>query len=126
YGIKPVIVGGKESWIIADFLAEKKIDVILRASHELPSRQDEAIDQPFKTPSVLHSKGVRFAISMEGSWQQRNLPFQAGQAVALGLHYEAAMSAITGNAAVTAGIADRVGTLETGKSATLFVSGGDA
>lgn len=126
YGIKPVIVGGKESWIIADFLAEKKIDVILRNTHDLPSRQDEAIDQPFKTPSILHSKGVRFAISMNGSWQQRNLPFQAGQAVGYGLPYEAALSAITGNAAAIAGIGERVGTLETGKAATLFVSEGDA
>lgn len=126
YGIKPVIVGGKESWIIADFLAEKKIDVILRNTHDLPSRQDEAIDQPFKTPSILHSKGVRFAISMNGSWQQRNLPFQAGQAVGFGLPYEAALSSISGNAAAIAGIGESVGTLETGKAATLFVSEGDA
>jgi imidazolonepropionase-like amidohydrolase len=126
YGITPVIVGGKESWIIADFLAEKKIDVILRATHELPSRQDEAIDQPFRTPSVLHAKGVRFALSMEGAWKQRNLPFQAGQAIGFGLPYDAALSSITGNAAAIAGIGDRVGTLEKGKTATLFVSEGDA
>lgn len=126
YGINPVIVGAKESWIIADFLAEKKIDIILRATHDLPSRQDESIDQPFKTPFVLHSKGIRFAISMDGSWQQRNLPFQAGHAVGFGLPYDAALSAITGNAAAIAGISDRIGTLETGKTATLFISEGDA
>jgi len=75
---------------------------------------------------MLHQAGVLFCISNDGFWQQRNLAFQAGHAVGYGLPYEAALSAITLNAAKILGIDKRAGTLETGKDATLFISEGDA
>jgi imidazolonepropionase-like amidohydrolase len=56
----------------------------------------------------------------------RNLPFMAGTAVAHGLPYEEAVKALTINAATILGIDKKYGTLEVGKSATLFVSYGDA
>jgi imidazolonepropionase-like amidohydrolase len=92
----------------------------------LPGRDDEPVDQPYRTPAMLHEKGVLFCISESGSWRQRNLPFQAGQAVGYGLPYEAAVSAITLNAAKIMGYHNRIGSLETGKDATLFISEGDA
>ena len=63
---------------------------------------------------------------MDGFWQQRNLAFQAGQAIAFGLSKEAALSSITYNTAKILGIDQTVGTIETGKDATLFISEGDA
>ncbi len=56
----------------------------------------------------------------------RNLPFYAGTTVAYGLDKEQALQLITLNAAKILGIDAQYGSLETGKSATLFISQGDA
>ncbi|MBL4651012.1 MAG: amidohydrolase family protein [Aureispira sp.] len=128
YGVDVIIQGGAESWKIVDFLKEKNVPVILNDVQQLPRRDDSDIDQPFKTPSILQANGIKFAFSLnrQGSWNVRNLMFQAGQAVGHGLDKEAAISASTLNVAEILGIADRVGSLETGKDATFIVSKGDA
>jgi imidazolonepropionase-like amidohydrolase len=126
FGCKPVLVGAADAWMISDFLAQHKVPVILSKTQRLPSREDEDVDQPFKTAALLQEKGVLFVLGNEGFWQQRNLPFQAGQAAGFGLDKEAAVSAITLNAAKILGIDQTCGSLETGKDATLFISEGDA
>lgn len=128
YGLDVVIQGGTESWKIVDFLKEKNVPVILNDVQQLPRRDDSDIDQPFKTPAVLQANGIKFAFSLnrQGSWNVRNLMFQAGQAVGHGLDKEAAISALTLNVAEILGIEDRVGSLEMGKDATFIVSKGDA
>ncbi|NNE03284.1 MAG: amidohydrolase family protein, partial [Eudoraea sp.] len=60
------------------------------------------------------------------NFQTRNLPFYAGQVVGQGLEKEKAVQLITGNTAKILGIDALYGTLEEGKSATLFISEGDA
>lgn len=126
YGLRPVLIGGNDAWLIADFLRTHQVAVIINPSQRVPAREDEAIDQPFRTAAVLHQAGVLFAFSGEGSWRQRNLPFQAGQAVGFGLPYEAAVSALTLNTAKILGLEATTGSLETGKDATLFICTGDA
>ncbi|GAB4490086.1 MAG: amidohydrolase [Saprospiraceae bacterium] len=126
YGLRVVIVGADDVWLVADFLKTHNVPVILGRTQSLPSREDEAVDQPFKTPAQLHEKGVLFAFSETGAWRQRNLAFQAGQAVGFGLPKEAALSALTLNTAKILGIEATCGSLETGKDATLFISEGDA
>jgi len=126
YGLRVVIVGADEVWLVADFLKTYNVPVILGRTQSLPSREDEAVDQPFRTPAQLHEKGVLFAFSETGAWRQRNLAFQAGQAVGFGLPKEAAVSALTLNTAKILGIEATCGSLETGKDATLFISEGDA
>lgn len=125
-GIKKVLVGANDANLVADFLKLHNVPVILGKTQNLPSREDEDIDQPFKTAALLHEKGVLFAFSNEGFWQQRNLPFQAGQAVAFGLPKEAAIRALTLNTAQILGIDASCGSLEAGKDATLFIAEGDA
>ncbi len=125
-GVKAVIVGGADSWLVADALRAQNVGVILQATHSLPNREDSDIDQPFKTPVLLHQKGVRFCFSLEGSWQQRNLMYQAGQAVGFGLPKEAAVRALTLDAAYLLGIDRSVGSLEPGKDATFILTEGDA
>ncbi len=126
FGVRAVLVGAADAWLIVDFLREHQVPVVLTQTHRLPSREDEDIDQPYKTPAQLHAAGIPFAIASEAAWQQRNLPFEAGQAVGYDLPYEAAVQAITLTPAVLLGIAQRVGSLEVGKDATLFISEGDA
>jgi len=124
--ISPVICGGSESWMIADVLAQKKIPVMLSETHDLPASADADIDQPYKTPALLNKAGVLFCLSIpNGFWQERNLIFQAGTAVAYGLPYEEAVAAITANAAKITGVDANIGTVEKGKAASLIVSTGD-
>jgi imidazolonepropionase-like amidohydrolase len=107
-------------------LAQKSIPVILENPHSLPTYPEEDIKQPYKTPAQLQQAGVLFCLSIpEGFWQERNLMFEAGTAVAYGLSKEEALAAITSNTAKILGIADKAGTLESGKAATLIVSTGD-
>ena len=126
YGAKPVLVGAEDAWLMADFLKTHAVPVILSRTHRLPAREDEDIDQPYKTAAQLHEKGVVFAFSDISAWQQRNVAFQAGQAVGFGLPVEAAVQALTLNTARILGIDERCGSLSTGKDATLFISEGDA
>ncbi len=125
YGFKIVIVGGRESWLVADFLKANNVAVILESTQSLPATEDADVDQPFKTPALLQKAGVLYCIGHEGFWQQRNLAFQAGQAVGFGLGKEEAISALTLNTAKILGIDARTGSLEVGKDANLFVSEGD-
>jgi imidazolonepropionase-like amidohydrolase len=53
------------------------------------------------------------------------LPYEAALAVAYGLPWEAAIRALTVNPAEIFGIADRIGTLQPGREASLFVAEGD-
>lgn len=126
FGITPVIVGGAEAWMVADFLREKNVPVILDDTHRLPSRTDYDVDQPFKLAKQLHDAGVLFCFAKEGNWQLRNLSYQAGHAVGFGLDHEAAIQALTLNTAKILGIDDRTGSLENGKDANLFICEGDA
>ncbi|MFN8300557.1 MAG: amidohydrolase family protein [Chitinophagales bacterium] len=126
FGVKLVIAGGADSWMMADELAQKKVPVILGATHSLPSTGEADVDQPYKTPAVLQKAGVQYCLSIPGGfWQERNLIFMAGTAAAYGLTKEQALSAITQNTAKILGLDASIGTLEKGKDASLIVSTGD-
>ena len=121
-----VLVSATGAYLVADFLKENKIPVILKDTHELPDRPDDNIDMPYKLPYLLSSAGVMVSLSHSGMLGHgRNLPFFAGTAVAFGMDKEEALKTITSNTAKALGIDARVGTLEVGKDATLFVSEGD-
>ena len=125
FGIDVVIVGGSESWQIADLLKQNNIPVILAETHNLPKTMDDDIDQPFKTPYILQRAGVLYALGYFDYTEGRNLMFSAGSAVAYGLTKEEALTAMTLNAAKILGIANTTGSIETGKDANIVVSEGD-
>lgn len=126
FGFDMVIVGGSESYQVADLLREHKVSVILQQPHSLPTATDDDVDQPYKTAAQLQKAGVLFAISDDDSQTRgRNLPFNAGTAAAYGLGKEEALAAITLNAARIMGVADKTGSIEVGKDANIVVSNGD-
>lgn len=125
YQLKLTIVGGRDSWRVADELAARKVPVIFGAPFGIPERDDEAVDIAYATPAKLAKAGVTFALSIGSFWDSRNLPFGAGQAAAFGLDKEQALAAVTLNAAKIAGVDDKLGSLEVGKAATVVVSEGD-
>jgi imidazolonepropionase-like amidohydrolase len=124
--ITPVIVGGDEAHLIIDFLKENNITVVVKQPHALPNSVDDDVNMPYKNGALLANAGVPIVISIDGYWQQRNLPFMAGTVAAWGLDKEKALQAITLNTAKVMGIDKTAGSLEVGKDATLFISTGDA
>ena len=126
FGFDVVIVGGSESFQIADLLKANNIAVILGQEHALPATEDDDIDQPYKTPAVLQKAGVLFALNdTHDEARYRNLSYNAGTAATYGLTKEQALQAITLNAAKILGVDDKTGTLEAGKDANIVISDGD-
>jgi imidazolonepropionase-like amidohydrolase len=126
FGFEVTIIGGSESYQIAPLLKQNNISVILQQLHSLPTSEDDDLDQPFKTPATLQAAGVLFALTDEdGQTTGRNLIFNAGTAASYGLSKEEALQSITLNAAKILGIADRTGSIETGKDANIIISEGD-
>ncbi|MED6332003.1 MAG: amidohydrolase family protein [Pseudomonadota bacterium] len=129
YGVQDItLVGGADALSVKDFLLAQDIPVIYERIHELPLRDWQDVDTPFKAPFLLHNAGIKIGIGGGATSidRQRNLPFFAGTAAAYGLDREIALTMITRVNAEILGVAERVGTLEVGKDATLFISEGDA
>ena len=106
-------------------IAEKKIAVIVGQPTDLPMDDDDAYDAAYSLPGELHKAGIKFAFGTYDNQFARNLPFEAGFAVAYGLPMEAAWRALTIDAAEMFGLGASTGSLEVGKSADLFLSDGD-
>lgn len=128
--LKIVLVGGQEAWRMIPQLKENGTPVIITRSTVLPLQRDDAYDSTFSNAAKLHEGGVRFCMAMEDRGlrapHERSLPYEAAMASAFGLPKEEALKAVTLYPAQILGIADQVGSLEVGKSATLFiVNGGD-
>ena len=127
-GVKKIrVIAGTDALLVAEFLVDQQIPVILPPTHRLPSRPDQDIDLPYRLPYLLTEKGVQISLSHPGGPANgRNLPFYAGTAVAYGMDKEEALKTITLHPAMALGIEDRLGTIANGKDATLFISEGDA
>ncbi len=128
-GVKsPVIVGGYEAYKIIPFLKERNIPVLVQETHNIPAREDDDYDLPYKLPKLLADGGLLVGIqnSDASNFQTRNLPFYAGQVIGQGMNAEEALQLISLNNAKILGIDEHYGSLEEGKSATLFISEGNA
>lgn len=123
-----VLVGGYHAYKITDFLKKNNIPVLVNFTHNLPNFADDDYDLPYKLPKLLMDAGLLVGLQngTASNFQTRNLPFYAGQVVGQGLEKEKALQLITGNTAKILGIDKDYGTLAIGKSATLFISKGDA
>jgi imidazolonepropionase-like amidohydrolase len=130
YNLKfPVVIGGYEAHLLGSRMRDSKIPVMLRRIHSLPENDDDPVDQSFKLPSLLKKEGILFSIQNAGDMEAmnaRNLPFQAGTATAYGLSEEEAIESISLSPCKIMGIDKKYGSIEQGKSATLFVSEGNA
>ncbi|MEH0154746.1 amidohydrolase family protein [Limibacter armeniacum] len=121
-----VLVGGAQAWYLKDYLKENNIPVILSNIHRLPSVNDEDVDLPYRLAAMLQQEGVLVGLGYrEEAMKTRNLPFFAGTAAAYGMDKEEALKMITSNTAKILGVADKTGSLEVGKDATLIISQGD-
>jgi imidazolonepropionase-like amidohydrolase len=123
--LKMILAGGEEAYKVKDLLRSKGIPVILRPTLSLPSEEDDAYDRLLTQPAELSAAGVKFAFGSFDNSFARRLGQQAANAVAYGLPYDEALKAVTLYPAEIFGVADQVGTLETGKLANIIVTNGD-
>lgn len=120
-----VFTGLAEGWRVADKIAEAGIPCLVGPVLAVPTRASDRFDKAYRNAALMHAAGVKIAIRSGETANARNLPYNAGFAVAYGLPYEEALRAVTINPAEIFGVSDRMGSLEVGKEATLFVSDGD-
>ena len=125
-GVRLIIRGGRDAGYIAEQLAERRVPVIVTPVIAAPGRAWEPYDASYALPATLYRAGVPFAISGESSPAYANrLPYEAGAATAFGLPADEALKAVTLYPAQILGLDDRIGSLEVGKDATLFITTGD-
>ncbi len=123
YGLRAIINGGSEAWMLADQIAAAGLSVILAPTYNLPGNFD-AINARLGAANVLIEAGVTVALSADvsnPSHNARNITQSAGNAVADGLDWEAALRAITLTPAEIYGVADSVGSIAPGKAADLVI-----
>jgi len=126
--LKLIIAGGYDAPQCASLLKQHDIPVIVGGVYRVPRRRGDEYDAAYSLPAKLHDAGIRYCISSQdrhGASSVRNLPYHAATAVAYGLSPEEALKAITLYPAQILGLADRVGSLEVDRHATLFVATGD-
>ena len=123
-GMKPVIMGGAEAWVVARELADAGVPVILNPLANLPNDFDQ-LGARFDNAKLLHEAGVRIAFSQDDGFHLRKNRQLAGNAVAHGLPWEAGLAAITSRPAEIFGVGDSRGRIEKGQVADLVLWSGD-
>lgn len=125
FNLRLIVQGGAEAWMVADRLAAARVPVITGALNNIPqsfatlgARQENA--------ALLHQAGVRVIINGGGdAFNARNVKYEAGVAVAFGLPWAEALRAVTLSPAEVFGVADRIGSLQPGRSADVVIWSGD-
>lgn len=125
YNLKIILGGGSEAHKVKDLLRSKGVPVILRPPLTLPREEDDPYDTLLTQPAELAQAGVKFAIASFDNSFARRLGQNAANAVAHGLPYEEGLKSVTLYPAQILGLADQVGTLDTGKIANVIVTDGD-
>ena len=128
--VRLILSGADDAWRTADLLAGKGIPVLLGPVLSMPPRSWEPYDTAYRNPARLHQAGVSFCLSASGGSgfrapNTRNLPYNAAMAEAFGLPHDAAIRAITLSPAEILGVADRLGSIDVGKDATVILTDGD-
>jgi imidazolonepropionase-like amidohydrolase len=136
FKLDPVITGAREADQVANDLKARNARVIFSLNYparsrllapeaDEPIRELRARAQAPKTPAALEKSGILFAFSSSGIREPKDFVRNAARAVKEGLAADAAVRALTINAARIAGVANRLGSLEQRKIANVIVTDGD-
>jgi imidazolonepropionase-like amidohydrolase len=123
--LKIILDGADEAWMVANEIAAAHVPVILNPTDDLPTNF-ERIHSSMENAARLEAAGVEIVVAnVAEGYRVRELRYLAGDAVAYGLPWNAALKAVTINPARVFGFADRAGSLEPGKDADVVVWSGD-
>jgi imidazolonepropionase-like amidohydrolase len=123
YGLKLLIAGGDEAWVVARELAAAKVPVLLQPTQNLP-RDFDSLSSRLDSAALLSAAGVKVLFSTLGEpHNARTLAQEAGNAVAWGLPHTEALRAITSNVAEAFGLEG--GRVAPGAPADLVLWNGD-
>ncbi len=124
--LRAVIVGGRDAPLCAALLNANNVPVIVSGTHTFPKRADSPFDTRFTLPKRLQDAGVRWCLNTaDRDGNVRNLPHEAGRAVAFGLDHDSALASITLWPAQILGVDGDLGSIERGKLATLILTDAD-
>ena len=123
--IKIILADAYEAYKVLPLLKSSNTPVVLGPTHTLPLDPDDPYDRSHTTPGDLYKAGIRFCIATFSSRSSRNLPYEAAAAVPYGLPMDEAYKAVSLNVAQIFGIANRLGSIEEGKTADLIVVDGN-
>jgi imidazolonepropionase-like amidohydrolase len=123
--IQIVLSGVRDPGKALDLMKDKKVSVILGPTLTLPNHEDDAFFESAVLPQEFAKRGIPFAFASFNSQFARNLPYQAGNAVGFGLSEQAALEALTINAARIWGVEKDLGSIEAGKLANLVLTDGN-
>jgi imidazolonepropionase-like amidohydrolase len=126
HGIKPVIAGGTEAWLVATELKAANVPVLVNALDNLPSSFD-SLGSTLENAARLHRAGVSVGFTQggDGTHNARKIRQVAGNAVANGLPWEAGLAGLTAVPAQVFGLSAQRGRIEVGKVADLVLWSGD-
>jgi imidazolonepropionase-like amidohydrolase len=122
---KAILTGVAEGWRVADEIAKANVPVITGPVLALPSRESDRYDRAYANAGLMKKAGVKVALRTADAENVRNLFYNAGFAATYGMGKEDALKAITITPAEIFGVSDKMGSIEKGKNATLFVCDGD-
>jgi imidazolonepropionase-like amidohydrolase len=123
--IRIILADAYEAYKVLPLLKSTNTPVVLGPTHTLPLDPDDPYDRSYTTPGDLYRAGVKFCIATFSSRSSRNLPYEAAAAVPYGLPMDEAYKAVSLNVAQIFGIANRLGSIEEGKTADLIVVDGN-
>ena len=123
--IRIVLADAYESYKVADLIKAHDIPVVLGPVLQIPINPDDPYDRSFTIPAALLKAGITFSIGSFSAMKSRNIPYEAAAGVPFGLPKEEAYKAVSLNAAKIFGVANRLGSIDEGKSADLIVVDGD-
>ena len=125
-GVKVILDGAAEGWLVADEIAAAKVPVLLHPITNLPGNFEMRAAR-MQNAAALNAAGVVIAIKgNEGSTHRaRDIRYNAGNAVSHGLPFAAAIQAITVNPARIFGFDGQFGELKPGAAGDVVVWSGD-
>ncbi len=136
FKLKVLVAGAPQAFRVADIVKARKVPLLVSVNFDPPrapgggafgggtdeEKEKREIEEAEKNPAELEKAGLPFAL-VSGHAPR----FLAGiqKAVERGLSREGALRAVTLGAAETLGLADRTGSLETGKAANVVAWAGE-